>query len=69
MWLQIFVSVDWSKQPMAMAIVSWWIGSQNRKEPQVSQKPRRTFSEDWYQRIWSSPMMVTALVGTSAEAQ
>jgi len=40
------VSVGPSNIPIAMAVQSWWIGSQNRVEPHMPQNPRRTLSED-----------------------
>ena len=39
---------------MATAILSLCTGSQNRDEPHVLQKPRRTRSLDWYQAKASS---------------
>jgi hypothetical protein len=53
---------------MATPIQSLRIGSQNREEPQVAQNPRLTFSDDLYQVMWSSPVMVTDERGTSVEA-
>src|SRR3990167_1254453 len=69
MCLPNIVPVGASKAPMAMAILPRWTGSQNRAEPQVAQKPRRTFSDDWNQRTWSSPWIVTSALATSVEAQ
>ncbi|ESZ86640.1 MAG: hypothetical protein Q27BB25_13060 [Blastomonas sp. CACIA14H2] len=56
-------------RPVATAIESRCGGSQNRKLPQVSQKPRRTLGLDWYQRRCSSPVMLRSLRLTSVEAQ
>src|SRR3990167_6013428 len=58
-----------STAPTAIPIQSRNTGSQNRVEPQVPQKPRRTFSEDWNQRRDSSPVTVSADFGTSVEAK
>src|SRR5581483_5894886 len=60
MWIAILVLVDLSKAPMARPIQSLWIGSQKSEEPQVAQKPRRTFSDDWNQVTWSAPWRETA---------
>ena len=61
--------VGCSKAPIAIAMVSRPIGSQNRKDPQVEQKPRRTFSDERYQVTASPPWTVTAARGRSVEAQ
>src|SRR5581483_1984532 len=69
MWMAILVLVGLSKAPMARPIQSLWIGSQKSEEPQVAQKPRRTFSDDWNQVTWSAPWMETAARGTSVETK
>ncbi len=54
---------------MAIPIQSRAIGSQNRDDPQIEQKPRRAFAEDWYQVTLSSPWIVTLARDTSVEAK
>ena len=54
---------------MAMPMKSRKTGSQNSDEPQTEQKPRRTFSDERYQEILSSPRMVTAVRGMSVETK
>ena len=43
----------------------WSIGSKNSDAPHLVQKPRLTFSEEWYQVIFSEPWIVSAERGTS----
>ena len=61
--------VGLSNAPMAIAIQSFSIGSQNSEAPQVEQNPRCTFSEERNQATLNSPSILTALRGTSVEAQ
>jgi hypothetical protein len=42
-----------SNAPIAIAIQSLAGGSQNKDDPHVAQKPRRTFADDWYQDMFS----------------
>ena len=48
MCLSRCVEVGVSNAPIAMAIQSLAGGSQNKDDPHVEQKPRRTFGDDWY---------------------
>jgi len=43
--------------PIATAVHSYpsMVGFQNNVEPQIEQKPRRTFSDDWYHLTDSAP--------------
>ena len=54
---------------MAIAIQSFSIGSQNSEAPQVEQNPRCIFSEERNQATLNSPSILTALRGTSVDAQ
>lgn len=65
----MWVSLAPSMAPSAMPIQSRCSGSQNSEAPQRLQKPRRTFSEEWYQVTWSPPCTVTAAFGTSLETK
>jgi len=57
------------KEPKATEVQSRKTGSQNNQHPHFEQKPRRTFSEDWYQVMFSSPVSSSADLGRFAEAK
>ena len=54
---------------MATAIQSLSIGSQNSEAPQVEQNPRCTLSEERNQATLNSPSILSAVRGTSVDAQ
>jgi hypothetical protein len=54
---------------MAMAIQSLAGGSQNKDDPHLEQKPRRTLADDRYQDKFSSPAMASADRGTFVDAK
>ena len=63
------VRVGGSMAPMATEIQSFAGGSQNRLDPHVEQKPRRTFGEDWYQVMPSAPVTERAVRGTFVDTK
>src|SRR5688500_5062131 len=68
MWMSMWLLVGSSKAPIDTPIQSCFarsIGSKNNEQPQVLQKPRRTFADDWYQVTFSSPVIVQLRRGTS----
>jgi hypothetical protein len=69
MCLSRCVEVGVSNAPIAMAIQSLAGGSQNKDDPHLEQKPRRTFADDWYQDKFSWPVMTSAARGTFVEAK
>jgi hypothetical protein len=69
MWIASFVPVGASNAPIATPIVSLWIGSQKSVAPQVEQKPRCTFSDERYHATLNSPSTLSAVRGTSVDAQ
>jgi hypothetical protein len=63
------VLVGRSNAPIATAIQSRCIGSQNREEPHILQNPRRIFSDEKYQEMSLSPRMFISDFGMSVEAK
>jgi hypothetical protein len=69
MCLSRCVEVGVSNAPIAIDVQSRPSGSQNKDDPHLEQKPRRTFADDWYQDMFSWPVMTSAGRGTLVEAK
>lgn len=69
MWRSSFTPVAPSSDPSATDVQSLKMGSQKSHEPHFEQKPRRTFSEDWYHVMFEPPEISTAALGKFADAK